>query len=84
MYLWHFEVTINPVICPQTVPLPMPEKMFSALANGESFTKFELSRAYKQMKVKEECQTLLMINAHLGLFSYSQLPFDISTLLALW
>ena len=44
-----FKVTINPVICPQTFPLPTPEEMFSALANGESFTKLDLSRAYKQM-----------------------------------
>ena len=36
------KVTINPVICPQVFPLPTPEKMFSALANGESFTKLDL------------------------------------------
>ena len=29
-----FKVTINPVICPQVFPLPTPEEMFSALANG--------------------------------------------------
>ena len=79
-----FKVTINPVICPQVFPLPTPEEMFSALANGESFTKLDLSRAYKQMKVKEECQHLLTINTHLGLYCYSRLPFGISTAPALW
>ena len=29
-----FKVTINPVICQQVYPLPTPEQMFSALANG--------------------------------------------------
>ena len=27
--------------------------------------KLDLSRAYKQMRVKEECQSLLLINTHL-------------------
>ena len=31
------------------------------LANGESFTKLDLARAYKQMKVQKECQPLLTI-----------------------
>ena len=47
------KVTVNPVICPIVYPLPTPEEMFSALANGESYSKLDLSRAYKQMKVTE-------------------------------
>ena len=58
--------------------------MFSTLANGESFTKLDLSRAYKQMRVRQDCQPLLTINTHLGLFCYSRLPFGISTAPALW
>ena len=39
-----FKVTITSVICPQVfLPLLMPEEMFSALANGESLTKLDLS-----------------------------------------
>ena len=48
-----FKVTINPVICPQVYPLPTPDELFSALANGESYSKLDLSRAYKQMKVEK-------------------------------
>ena len=68
-----FKATINPVICPQVFLLPMPEEMFSILANGKSFTKLDLSRAYKQMKIKEECQSL-MINMHLGFFPINGYP----------
>lgn len=79
-----FKVSINPVICQQVYPLPTPEEMFSMLANGESYTKLDLARAYKQMVVKKECQHLLTINTHLGLFQYTRLPFGISTAPSLW
>ena len=52
-----FKVTINPVICPLVYPLPTPEEMFSALANGESYSKLDLSRAYKQMKLTKSSNT---------------------------
>ena len=67
-----FKVFINPVLQCQTYQLHTPEEMFSALANGESYTKLDLARAYKQMKVKEECQPLLTINSHHGLYRYTQ------------
>ena len=41
-----FKVSINPVLQSQTYPLPTPEEMFSVLANGESYTKLDLARAY--------------------------------------
>ena len=63
-----FKVSINPFLHPQTYPLPTPEEMFSTLANGESYTKLDLARAYKQMEVKKECESLLTINTHRGLF----------------
>ena len=79
-----FKVSINPVICSQVYPLPTPDEMFSMLANGESYTKLDLARAYKQMAVKKECQNLLTINTHMGLFQYTRLSFGISTAPSLW
>ena len=79
-----FKVSINPFLHPQTYPLPTPEEIFSTLANGESYTKLDLARAYKQMKVKEDCQPLLTINTHRGLFQYTRLPFGITTAPSLW
>ena len=58
--------------------------MFSALANSESYTKLDLARAYKQMKIKVECQPLLTINTHCGLYRYTRLPFGITTASSLW
>ena len=79
-----FKVPINPFLHPEVYPLPTPEEIFSTLANGESFTKLDLARAYKQMEIKEECQSLLTINTHRGLFKYTRLPFGITTAPSLW
>ena len=66
-----FKVSINPFLHSKTYPLPTPEEMFSTLANGEAYTKLDLARAYKQMKVRKECLPLLTINTHCGLFQYT-------------
>ena len=63
-----FKMTINPHLYMQTFPLPTPDEVFSTLANGESFTKLDLARAYKQMKVATGSQHYLTINTHLGLY----------------
>ena len=80
----NFRVSINPFLYPEVYPLPTPEEMFSTLANGESYTKLDLARAYKQMKLKKEHKPLLTINTHSGLFQYTRLPFGITTAPSLW
>ena len=77
-------VTLKSLSRQQVYPIPAPEEMFGALANGETFTRLDLARAYRQMKVKPECQHLLTINTHLGLFCHTRLPFGISTAPSLW
>ena len=79
-----FKVSINLVLHPQVYPLPIPEEKFSTLANGESYTKLDLARAYKQMKVRKECQPLLTINMRHGLFQYTRLTFGITSAPSLW
>ena len=63
-----FKISVNPFLQAQTCSLPTPEEIFSTLVNGESYTELDLARAYKEMKVKQECQSLLTINMHRGLF----------------
>ena len=61
-----FKVTDNRS---QTYPLPTPEEMFSTLVNGESYSKLDLAKSYKQMRVSAASQPLLMVNTHLGRFN---------------
>jgi len=67
-WIWaDIKVTINPHLKVPTYPLPTPDEVFAALANGKSFTKLDLSRAYKQMTVEAESQGYLKITTHMGL-----------------
>ena len=53
-----FKLTINPVICPQVYLVSSPEELFGTLINGESYSKLNLVRAYKQTKVMESSQPM--------------------------
>lgn len=79
-----FKTTINPHLHPKPFPLPTAEEVFSTLSQGESFTKLDLARAFKQMEVSEKSQPLLTITTHLGLFQYCRLPFGVATAPAMW
>ena len=79
-----FKVTINPYLRSKVFPLQTPDEVFSALAQGESFSTIDLARAYKQMEVTAESQPYLTINTHMGLFRYRRLPFGIATAPAIW
>lgn len=41
------------------------------------FSKLDLSKAYLQIKVDEECLKILTINTHIWLYKFNQLPFGI-------
>ena len=74
-----FKMTVNPQLRPKTYPLPTLDEVFAVLAQGESFSTIDLSRAYKQMEVAEGSRPFLTINTHMGLFRYRRLPFGIAT-----
>ena len=57
--------------------LPMPEDIFSKLNGGKIFSKTDLSEAYLQVKVDEECSKNLAINMHRGLFSPQRYQFSL-------
>ena len=43
-------------------PVPKAEDLLAMLAGGNKFTKFDLSRVYKQIVLDEESRDLLTIN----------------------
>ena len=79
-----FKVTINEHVKTDSYPLPTPEEVFAKLAGGESFSKLDLSRAYKQLRVAETSQHLLTVNTPRGLMRYSRLPYGIVSAPSIW
>ena len=67
-----FKVSINFFMKQQVYPLPILEEIFSTLMNGESYTKFDLARSYKQINFQKEYQPPLTINMHRGLYQYTR------------
>ena len=65
-------------------PLPSPEDIFTKLNGGKIFSKIDLSGAYLQVKVSEECSKYLCINTHLGLFRLKRVPFGLKVAPALF
>ena len=65
-----FKVTINQCAETKSYPLPTTEDIFAHLAGGRVFSKLDLSQAYLQLPVDEECKDLLVINAPKGTIDY--------------
>lgn len=51
-----------------------PEEIFNKLNAGYIFSKIDLSDAYLQIPVEEECSKLLGLNTYKGLFKLNRLP----------
>ena len=71
----HFSTGLNDCLKDHTYLLPSPEDIFSKLNGGKVFSKTDLSEAYLQVKVDDECSKLLAINTHKGLSKLNRLPF---------
>ena len=59
---------VNSQLCFDTFPLPKLEDIFTNLDKSACFSKTDLSNAYLQLPVSEECQNILVMSTHKGLF----------------
>ncbi|CAH8637872.1 unnamed protein product [Schistosoma rodhaini] len=74
-----YSTGLNEALETHQYPLPLPEDLFAKLNGGKLFAKLDLSEAYLQIPVADECKNLLTINTHKGLFRYNRLPFGVKT-----
>ena len=74
-----YKVTINQALTVDQYPLPKPEDLFATLANGEQFTKLDLSQAYLQLQLDESSMPYVTINKLQGLYQYTRLPFGVAS-----
>ncbi|XP_062700352.1 uncharacterized protein K02A2.6-like [Aedes albopictus] len=69
-----YSTGLNAALQPNQYPLPLPDDIFAKLANCKYFSQIDLSDAFLQVEVDEQCRKLLTINTHRGLYSYNRLP----------
>lgn len=72
-----FSTGLNNALKDHHYPLPSPEEIFAKLSGGKYFSKIDLSDAYLQIPVDQECSKLLCINTHKGLYKFNRLPFGV-------
>lgn len=73
-----FKKTLNLAIDTDHCTLPLPDDIYAQLSGSKVFTEIDLKNAFQQLQISPECQELLTINTHLGLFQYTKLPFGVS------
>ena len=71
-----FSTGQNDSLRDHTYPLPSPEDICKFKLR-KIFSKLDLSDAYLQVKVEEECSKLLAINKRKGLYKFNLLPFGL-------
>ncbi|XP_055639967.1 uncharacterized protein K02A2.6-like [Toxorhynchites rutilus septentrionalis] len=69
-----YSTGLNAALQSHQYPLPLPEDIFSKLANCRVFSQIDLSDAFLQVEVDEEFRNFLTINTHRGLHHYNRLP----------
>ena len=60
-------------------PVPKAEDLFATLAEGQKFTKLDLSQAYQQVLLDEASREFVTINTHKGLYQFNRLPFGVTS-----
>ncbi|GBP12725.1 Uncharacterized protein K02A2.6 [Eumeta japonica] len=59
-------VSFNKVLMIEKYPLPTVQGLFSKLHGGEQFTKLDLSMAYNQFELEEDCQNFYNVGLSTG------------------
>lgn len=73
-----YKVTINQDLEIPEHPMPKVEELLQQLNGGVKFSKLDLSQAYQQIELSKNSRKYVTINTHLGLYSYSRLPYGVS------
>ena len=68
---------LNSVTVFDPEPMPTAEEIFAKLAGDRFFSKFDLSKGYWQVPVREQDRDLTTFICHRGLFRFRVMPFGL-------
>ncbi|XP_046383928.1 uncharacterized protein K02A2.6-like [Ischnura elegans] len=74
-----YKSTVNTVIERDQYPLPRLDDILSGLSGGRVFVTLDLSRAFMQLLLSEECKGALVVNTIFGLYRVHRLPYGVSS-----
>ena len=74
-----YKTTVNRAVDDECYPLPTSQDLYAELSGTKVFSKLDLSHAYAQLNLDQESQQYLTINTHMGLYSYTKLPYGIKS-----
>ena len=74
-----YKTTVNRAVDDECYPLPTSQDLYAELGGAKVFSKLDLSHAYAQLNLDQESQQYLTINTHMGLYSYTKLPYGIKS-----
>ena len=75
-----YKVSVNRVIDINQYPLPTAEDLFATLSGGKMFnSKIDLSSAYLQLELEDDCKKYLTINTQNGLYQFNRLAFGVAS-----
>ena len=72
-----FSTGLNATLKDYLSPLPSPEKVLNKIKGGVVFSKIDLSEAYHQIPLEENCTKVLCINTHRRLYKFDRLILEI-------
>lgn len=70
---------LNDKIIPDKYPLPLIQTIFDSLENSTYFSTLDISQAFFQQKLTEDCQQKVAFITYRGQFSFTRLPFGLKT-----
>ncbi|XP_062513350.1 uncharacterized protein K02A2.6-like [Corticium candelabrum] len=79
-----YKVTSNPYLESNPYPMSNSDDLFATLAGGAIFSRLDMKHAYQQLQVELDSQEYLTVNTSKGLFTYTRMPFGISTAPSIW
>lgn len=74
-----YKTTVNRAVDDECYPLPASQDLYAELGGAKVFTKLDLSHAYAQLNLDEQSRKFLTINTHMGLYSYTKLPYGVKS-----
>ena len=74
-----YKVTVNPASDVDRYPIPRIADLYASLGGGKWFCRLDLKHAYEQIQLHPESRKYVTINTHRGLFTYTVLPYGVSS-----